>query len=170
MKNKVMKLLISLLIGISAEAIDLRLVGGAMLSDSVYISKSKSIGVSVSGYTDTKRSGVAYGVNLAAITSNFKQDEGAYVNLNFEILYRIKRNTEPYIVFGGVFQNLSNDDYGFGYSYGAGIRYVYCNGWQLGAEFIEHDLTFNSGRASSARFNNQEYSNHNLNAYIGYRF
>lgn len=169
--NKAIKgLVIGAVLAATSQALDLRVTAGAMVPDNESLEKQALVGLEIANYTNKKGKGLAYGFKFGVVSTDFKADEGAYVNLNGEIVYKISRKYEPYVTFGGVYQTLKDSDYGYGYNYGAGMRYSSCRGFQIGAEFVRQDMTYKSEQIATALLDESKYINHNLALYVGYRF
>lgn len=170
-KKRISTVLAITLIGSSAlHALDVRAKGGVLLADTTYLDKTATAGVEIAGYNDKRYNGMFFGAKFSIMAAAKNAQQGTYGDLAFEIGYRIKKNAEPYIYGGGVYQKIGSKDYGHGYTYGAGMRYVYCNGIEVGGEFSQQRLTYNSSSTATSVFNNAKFNNSLFSAYLGYRF
>jgi len=153
-----------------AFAVDVGVTTGALLPNTTYLKKSSIVGMKVAGYTNTRHNGVAMGVAMGAAMTVNSENKGSYADLTFEMLYRVKHNSEPYVLAGAVLQKIDKDDYATGYEYGIGYRYTWCSQVQFAMEFTRHQLKYNSNVAATASANGAGLSNMAANLYMGYRF
>lgn len=153
-----------------AQATDIRLKSGAILPNHDTLDTSTALGLEISGYTSQRTNGFNWGIMFGFVTADLSFVDGGYAYLDIELMYRYKRKLEPYITGGPLFQSYNEYDYGYGYQYGIGTRYVWCNGIQLGAEFMRQDVTFQSNQPSTLIYDDIKNANHNFIIYAGYRF
>ncbi len=170
MKKLGISIVAAIMMTTSLQALDVRLVTGIIIPNNVHLEDSTLLGLEIAEYTNIRGNGLSYGARFGFASTDLSTDGGAYANLSFDIVYRLKRHFEPYFTGGVVLQNLSESNYGYGYAYGGGMRYSSCKGFQFGVEFNIQDMTFKSGSVANNTFNGDSYTNNNLIVYTGYRF
>lgn len=169
-KNKFIMAVVAFVMAWSAEATDIRIKSGALLPNSVLLSTATATGLEISGYTSPRTNGINWGIAFGGVLADGSFQDGGYVYLNIEVMYRLKKKLETYLVGGTLFQSYNEYDYGYGWEYGGGVRYVWCNGVQIGAEFLRQDVTFQSNQSSTLIYDGETRANHNFIGYLGYRF
>jgi hypothetical protein len=152
----------------TAEAVDIRLKGGAVLPSGE--SSSSVLGVEIGGVTSARSNGVVYGAKLLGMLNDLKMNNGGYVAMDLEFIYRFKHKFEPYVVAGGVYQSVNDYDNAYGWEAGFGARYIFCSGLQLGIEMKSQQMEFQSGQPSSEYLDGVEQGTIVLNSSIGWRF
>lgn len=163
------KIILLLTICLSLSALDFRFNAGATLSNNEYTNNSNVFGLELGTISTYKDNGFNYGFKLGFLAKDAKFDSGSNANVNIELIYRTKRTFEPYVTLGATYKKLEDKDYGFGYNYGLGARYAWCNGFVIGGELNMQDLSYKSGDSSTADLDEKTFSSHNILLLIGYR-
>jgi len=150
-------------------AVDFRMISSVVLPDSAYLDASKAIGFELGTTSTYRENGLNYGFRAGLMATDSKFQNGSSASMNVEVIYRKSRTYEPYITGGATYQSLNGEDFGYGYNYGAGMRYVWCNGWLFGLEFNAQELQFKSGQSATIAAQGESYTNHNIILTVGYR-
>lgn len=151
-----------------ASAVDVRLKGGAVLPSGE--PSTSALGIEIGGVTSTRSNGVVYGAKILGMLNDLEINNGGYIGMDLEFIYRFKHKFEPYIVAGGVYQSLNDYDNAYGWEAGIGARYTFCSGFQLGVEMKSQQMQYQSGQPSTAPLDGTENATMVVNSYIGWRF
>lgn len=153
---------------LTANAADLRLVTGGVMPNGEGM--STATGLEVGFLTSPRTNGIAYGVKLTGMLNDFEVNNGGYISMDLELIYRADHKLELYAMGGGVYQSINDYDNAYGWEAGIGFRYTWCSGFQLGIEGKSMQLTYQSGQPSTALDDGDQTSTVVLDAYVGWRF
>lgn len=152
-------------------AMDVKLLGGPHLSGSnIDDNAIAGYGVEVAMYTAPRSNGINWGVAFGIVGADFKLINGGTTYLDLEMIYRVRHKFEGFLFGGPTFHSYNRRDYGYGWRYGVGSRYVFCNGFLFGVTFSRADLTYSSNQLSTEALDGQSSSLHDFLFMIGYRF
>lgn len=159
---------LAVLAAVASSAADLRLVvGGVMPSGE---GMSTATGLEIGFLTSPRSNGLVYGVKLSAMLNDFEVNNGGYVALDLEAVYRAAHKLEIYAMGGGVYQSINDYDNAYGWEAGLGLRYTWCSGFQLGLEGKNMQLDYQSGQPSTKPKDGETDSTVVLDGYVGWRF
>lgn len=153
---------------VSAHAADLRVISGGIMPSGEAM--TTATGLEVGFLTSPRSNGIVYGVKLAGMLNDFETVDGGYAALDLEFIYRSAHKLELYMMGGGVYQSVNDYDNAFGWEAGAGIRYTWCAGFQLGLEGKSMQLTYQSGQPSTELRDGLEETTVVMDVYVGWRF
>lgn len=137
---------VMLMAAASLHAVDVRVIGGGIqTADGL----KRGLGVEVAGQTSKRGNGLQYEMKASAMTNDFKVEDGGYVALDIDAVFRFKHKVEGFVGVGAVYKSLDAYDNAYGGEYFLGARYTWCSGYQLGLEYKHQALKFQSGQPST---------------------
>lgn len=149
-------------------AVDVRFVTGGVLPSGE--KTSTATGVEMGFLTSPRSNGIVYSLKLLGMLNDFKVNDGGFVAMDFEFIYRASHKAEPYLLAGGVYQSINDYDNAYGWEAGIGMRYVWCSGFQIGIEGKGQQMTYQSGQPDTSYRDGELDTTVVLNAYAGWRF